>query len=383
MRNQYFTLLFLLSANFIFAQIIYKEFDSYKLGEKRGIKIQLPSNYNPDDKIEYPVVIVLDGDYLFEPVAGNMDYQAYWDEIPKCIVVGINQATTRHSDFEISDENYFPIHNGANFFEFIGMELLPYIMSEYKTSPFRIIAGHDMAANFLSYYLFKPEPLFDAYISISPDFALETPNRLTERLSNIEREKQLFYYMATADDDVSKLRASILETDNKLKNVSNPKLLYKFDDFKDANHYTLVGQAIPSALNEIFRLYKPINRKEYSEKLLAYNGPTFEYLKNKYEDIEYYYGFEKIVIENDLRAVAAACQERNDDNSLLELAKLARKTYPESMISAYYYGLYYEITGKYKKALQRYQSGLLLTPTPFLNKDVLLEKIYKIKDEEF
>lgn len=383
MRTKLISITVLLCLQFVFSQVIYKEFDSYKLGAKRGIKIQLPHGYNPEDKTEYPVVIVFDGDYLFEPFAGNIDYQSYWDEIPKCIVVGINQATTRLADFSFSEENYFPSQDGATFFEFVSMELLPYIMSEYKTSPFRIIAGHDLAANFISYFLFKQEPLFDAYIAISPDFALETPNRIAQRLSTIEREKQLFYYLATADDDVSTLRTSILATDNLLKNISNEKVLYKFDEFEDSNHYTLVGQAIPSALNEIFRIFKPINRKEFSERLLPYTGTTYEYLENKYQDIKYYYGFEKTVIENDLRAVAAACEKRNDDDSLLKLAKLARKEYPESMISAYYYGLYYETIGKYKQALQKYQSGLLLTPSPFLNNDVLLEKIYKIKDEQF
>jgi len=369
--------------NTLFAQVIYEEFDSYKLGEKRGIKIQLPRNYNSDDDKKYPVVIVLDGDYLFEPFVGNIDYQAYWDEIPNCIVVGVNQAATRLSDFEFSEETYLPSQNGAAFFEFISMELLPYINTEFKTSPFKIIAAHDLAANFINYYLFKTEPLFDAYIAISPDFAKETPNRLSLRLSNIESEKQLFYYLATSDGDIKALRSSILETDSELQKLSNIKLLYKFDDFVDSNHYTLVGQAIPSALNEIFQFYKPINKKEYSEELLTFSGSTFEYLEKKYDNIEYYYGFEKVVIENDLRAIAAACKKRNDNESLLELAKLARKTYPDSMIGAYYYGVYYESIGNYKKALQRYQSGLLLTPSQYIDKDTLLEKIYEIKEGQF
>jgi predicted alpha/beta superfamily hydrolase len=353
------------------------------LGEKRGIKIQLPNNYNAEDDMKYPLVIVLDGDYLFEPVAGNIDYQAYWDEIPDCIIVGVNQAGTRQSDFEFSQETGLPSQNGATFFEFISMELLPYIDAEFNTSSFRVIVGHDLAANFINYYIFKEAPIFDAYIAISPDFAEEIPSRLSLRLANIDIEKQLFYYLATADGDIRSLRTSILEVHNKLKDISNPKLRYKFDDFPDSNHYTLVGQAIPSALNEIFRLYKPITKKEYSEELLTFTGETFGYLEKKYDDIKYNYGFEKIVIENDLRAIAAACKNRDDSESLLKLAKLARKTYPDSMIGAYYYGVYYEEIGSHKKALQRYQSGLLLTPSPFIDKDVLLDKIYEIKEDRF
>lgn len=367
----------------LYAQVIYEEFDSYKLGEKRAIKIQLPQNYDAEDNMEYPVVIVLDGDYLFEPVAGNIDYQAYWDEIPDCIVVGVNQAATRFLDFEFNEETYLPSQNGATFFEFISMELLPYINSAYSTSPYKIIVGHDLAANFINYYIFKEQPLFDAYIAISPDFALETPKRLSSRLSNLDIKNQLFYYLATADGDLRAFRKTILEADSKIKSVSNTKLHYKFDDFVDSNHYTIVGQAIPSALTEIFRLYKPINRKEYLEELLTFEGTTFEYLEKKYDDIENNFGFKKKVIENDLRAIAAACKKRDDKDSLLELAKLARKNYPDSMIGAYYYGIYYEAIESYKKALQRYQSGLLLTPSDFIDKDILLDKIYKIKEEKF
>ena len=89
------------------------------------------------------------------------------------------------------------------------------------------------------------------------------------------------------------------------------------------------------------------------------------------------------MIENDLRAIVAACNKRNDKESLSKLAKLARKTYPDSMIGAYYYGIYYEAIGNYKKALQSYQSGLLLTPSQFIDKDILLEKIYEIKEDRF
>src|SRR5690554_7407922 len=78
-------LMFLISTS-MGAQVIYQPFDSEKLGERRELKIQLHRNYNPEDKSQYPLIIVLDGDYLFEPFAGNADYQAYWGEMPKAVV---------------------------------------------------------------------------------------------------------------------------------------------------------------------------------------------------------------------------------------------------------------------------------------------------------
>ncbi|MEZ4801779.1 MAG: alpha/beta hydrolase-fold protein [Gelidibacter sp.] len=377
---KHFTLFFFLTTLHVTSQVIYEPFQSTKLGEARDIKIQLPRNYNPEDKTEYPLIIVLDGDYLFEPVIGNVDYQSYWGEMPKCIIVGVNQSATREKDLSYDSEMFFPSQDSANFFEFLGMELIPYIESKYKASDFRIALGHDMSANFINYYLFKDRPIFRAFVLFSPDLAPEMGNRLQQRLMTLQTDT--FYYLATADNDISNLNKSILETDGILKTVENPKVHYRFDNFTDADHYSMVGLGIPKALNQIFELYKPINLKEYNEKVLTYEGSPYEYLVKKYKDIEFFYGFEKKVVENDLKAIAAASNKKNDLESLQELSKLAKKEYPDSMISSYYLGMYYEKDNNLKKALQYYNSGLLLEPSEFIDKDILLDKIYAIKDRQ-
>lgn len=378
--NKRFTLLLFLCATLqVASQVIYEPFQSSKLGETRDIKIQLPRNYNPEDDVAYPLIIVLDGDYMFEPVTGNVDYQSYWGEMPKCVVVGINQSKTREKDLFYDKEQFFPAQTGADFFEFIGMELIPYIEGKYKVSKFRIAVGHDLSANFLNYYLFKDKPIFRAVALFSPDLAPEMKTRVQQRLSTLDIDT--FYYLATADNDVASLKQSILEEDALLKTIDNPKVHYRFDNFTDADHYSMVGLAIPKALNQIFELYKPINMREYNEKVLTYEGTPFQYLEKKYKDIEFFYGFDKKVVENDLKAIAAAANKKDDLESLKELSKLAKKEYPDSMISSYYLGMYYEKDNNLKKALQYYNSGLLLEPSEFIDKEMLLDKIYAIKDQ--
>jgi predicted alpha/beta superfamily hydrolase len=360
------------------AQAIYKSIDSYKLDGSRDLKIQLPRNYDPESPRTYPLVIVLDGDYLFEPVAGNINYQAYWEDIPECLVVGISQSTTRQDDFFYDNETYFPAHEGADFYEFMAAELLPFIEANYKASEFRIIVGHDMSANFINYYLFKDTPIFRAYIALSPDIAPMMETRLKERLSTIQQET--FYYMATGEADITGLKQNIEQSHALLGAIDNPMLHYKFDNFEGANHYSLVGQGIPRALDEIFALYKPINAKEYNEKVLTYDGSPYDYLIDKYESIEYFYGFEKKLIENDIRATAAACKKKDDLEALEKLAKLVKREFPDSMLSAYYMGMFHEKEGNLKRALIRYKSGLLLEPSQFIDKEVLLEKMYDVQD---
>nr|WP_321232613.1 alpha/beta hydrolase-fold protein [uncultured Psychroserpens sp.] len=363
------------------SQVIYETIESSKLGESREIKIQLPRNYDPEGDVLYPLIVVFDGDYLFEPMTGNADYHSYWGDMPRSIIVGVNQAKKRDSDLSYSNETYFPSdEGGSQFFEFIGLELIPYINDNYLTSDFRIVVGHDQSANFLNYYLFKDKPLFRGYIAFSPDLSPEMAVRLQEKLGTTTEDT--FYYLATADNDVKILREDILVFNTALNTIENSKLHYRFDDFTDADHYSLVGLGIPKAINEIFGLYKPINKKEYKEKMLTFEGSPYDYLMKKYEDIQFFYGFEKTVVENDLRAVLAASKKKNNEESLKNLSKLARKEYSESMISAYYAGQYYDFIGNTKKALQSYQSGLLLEESEFISKDMLLDLIYDIQDQD-
>lgn len=363
----------------VISQAIYEEFDSYKLGENRKIKIQLPRNYDADYKYGYPLVVVFDGDYLFEPVAGNIDYQSYWEDIPDCVIVGIKQVDTREDDFAYDDMNFFPTESGAAFYEFIGTELIPYMENNYNASNFRIVVGHDLGANFINYFLFKELPLFRAYISLSPEFAPEMVGRLSNKFGVLTQDT--FYYMATADGDIRALKTEIETANATLSNITNEKLHFNFDNFIDANHYSLVGRGIPKALNSIFSLYKPINRKEYDEKILTYEGSPFGYLMKKYEDLERIYGFKKQISENDIRAIAAASKKKNDVESMQDLSKLANRTFPKSMLSAYYTGMYYEMSGNLNKALKKYQAGLLLEPSQFIDKDMMLDKMYDLEEE--
>ena len=92
----------------LFSQTKYEFIDSDRLGQ-RELKIQLPRNYNENLEQFYPLIVTLDGDYLFEVVSGNVDYMSYWDDMPDAIVVGINQESSKEDDLYISDEDYLTI----------------------------------------------------------------------------------------------------------------------------------------------------------------------------------------------------------------------------------------------------------------------------------
>ena len=358
----------------IFSQKITQPFESKKLGENREITIGLPTSYDKNPNKKYPILILLDGDYLFDPFYGALNYGAYWDDLPETIIVGINQ---NKNNERTADSNYdeiegIPSGTGAQFFEFIGGELLPYLEKKYRVAPFRIIAGHDITAGYLNFFLYKDAPLFNAYISLSPELAPEMENRIPEKLTNLKQP--IFYYQSTADGDVKKLQETTKKLDANIKLVTNPLLNYKFEYLKGASHYSLVLYAIPNALYQIFESYKPISSVEYTDKIAILTSGYVDYLTNKYDLLSKKLGLNIPVRVNDLKAIEAAILKNKAYAEFEKLAAIARKNYPKSMLSDYELGLMFEKTGDSKKAAKQYQKASQLDEIGELTKDMMFQK---------
>ena len=377
MHKKLLFLLILILPNLIIGQTIYKKLKSSKLGEERELKIQLPRNYDQNKEKRFPILVVLDGDYLFEPVAGNVDYYSYWEDIPEMIVVGINQSSSRESDSFYDENTFLPAGTGASFFEFIGMELIPFLESNYRTAPFRVIMGHDYTSNFINYYLLKENPLFQGYINLSPDLAPEIETRVFNSLQ--KSTHPIWYYLATSTEDISALKAKILSFDSQLKKIDNKNIHYNFDNFEDASHYTLVGNAIPKAIEQIFETYRPISVQDYNSVLLQTSVSSFDYLVEKYKNIQILFGIDKQIRLNDFMAVYNAMEKTRNWEQMKDLSKLAVKNYPNTMLATYFEARYEEETGNPKKAMRIYQNAYGQNPILFLNIDFMLEKAKQIK----
>ena len=143
-------LLFFICSNAIFSQKVTDTITSKRLNEDREITIGLPPSYEKHPNQKYPVLVLLDGDFLFDAFQGALSYGNYWDDLPEVIIVGItqNKNNERETDCAVDAENGLPTEKGEAFFEFIGLELLPYIEKKYRTAPFKMIAGLDTTAGF-------------------------------------------------------------------------------------------------------------------------------------------------------------------------------------------------------------------------------------------
>ncbi len=352
---------------------------SKKLDTYRHLTISLPPSYDRETKKVYPLLFLLDGDYLFDPFQGAISYGNYWDDLPEVIIVGLaqNRDNERDSDCTFDDSTGLPEGKGESFFEFIGGELLPFLQNKYRISPFKIIAGHDVTAGYMNLFLYKDNPLFNAYISLSPELATEMEVRVAERLGTFKQN--MFYYQSSADGDIKKMRAKIATLDENIKAANNTSLNYKYDDFKGASHYSLVLYSIPSALYQFFAAYQPISTSEFQEKIVKLESGYVDYLKNKYEILEKALGIKMPIRLNDFKAIEAAILKNKAYNEFELLAQLSKKMYPKSMLGDYHMAMFYENTGDIKNAVRHYQNGFQMQEIGDLTKDMMLGKADELR----
>jgi predicted alpha/beta superfamily hydrolase len=380
MKKLLFLVIFVCS-NTIFSQNqkVTDTITSQKLNEEREITIGLPPSYDRHSSQKYPILILLDGDFLFDPFQGALSYGYYWDDLPEVIIVGIsqNKNNERETDCMVDETTGLPSEKGEQFFEFIGMELIPYIQKKYRTAPFKMIAGLDVTAGFANLYLYKDNPVFDAYISMSPELPPGMEEQIPERLEAIQ--KPIFYYHSSADGDVKKMRNRIIALDEVAKKIKKESLNYQFDDFKGASHYSLVLNSIPSALYQIFSVYQPISTTEFNEKIAVLTGGYVDYLNKKYEIIEKSFALKLPIRINDFKAIEAAILKNKAYDEFDKLAQLARKNYPKAMLADYEMAQMYEKKGDNAKAVKSYLTAFQREEIGDLTKDMMIERADELK----
>ncbi len=358
------------------AQVTHEIFESFKLQERRNVSYYFPEDYSTDKK--YPLVVVLDAEYLFDQVVANAKFYSRFEGMPEVIVVGINQSRDdlRWEDCAFEEDSGLPTDKGKLFYEFIGMEIVPYLDTKFSTAPFRVFIGYDITANFGNYYLFNEQSFFSAFISIAPRLAPEMEVRVPERI--LAMDQQIFYHLITSGDKQN-AKNGIGILDQNLRSIQKPTFHYSFDAYPDANQVSVVTYGLGKAWDKMFEIFKPISPKEYKEEILTSEEPVIKYLEDKYGTIEELFGFRKGVSVNDVMAIYAATRKKEDFESLKSLSDLCKKEYPDTMMGFYFEGEYYEHLGEAKKALRTFEKAFGMQEIDFITKELALEKIDAIK----
>jgi predicted alpha/beta superfamily hydrolase len=241
------------------------------LNQDRQIYIHVPKLDSVDINKSLPVLYLLDGENHFHILSAYIEYLRHWQVIPPIIVVGIvsidrvKDLTPINSLINFDgkvDSKYKTSGGNEQFFNFMQQELMPYIEANYKTSPFKIFAGHSFGGlTAINCMLMHPD-MFDAYIAVSP--SLWFGNKYVLRLAEQKlpalsiRNKKLFYSVANEDgtfrDDLLKF-SKLLRHDN-LKTFD-----HEYKDYPFESHMTEPIPAYYDALRFVYRNWTPDTTK--------------------------------------------------------------------------------------------------------------------------
>ena len=350
------------------------------LNEKRPIEIQLPRSYdaNPDKK--YPLIVVLDGDYMFNIVAGSVDYLSYWGDIPENLIVGINQKETRFKDSSVLDNiTHTPITSTASFYDFIVNEVIPYFSKNYRISNFRVILGQERTANFANFFLLKKNPVFQAVISISPKMSKNMNSYLSENLS--KTNSKIVYTLSSSKKDFESIYKNVSELKNSLDSISNQNLIFESLIFDEENHYILPSLSVPKSIRSTYSMYSDIDKIEYDSIISNLEISPIDYLTNRYQLIKDFYDEDKTISMNDFMAIEEYIEENEFYDLYNELSQLAKQEYPGTILPSYYRGRFIEETGDPKKAMYIYRSAYNMREVKGLTKEYLLELANRIEED--
>ena len=380
--------LFIISINFLSSQNLDSLYVSRLndtilskfLNEKRSLEIQLPRSYNIELEKNYPLMIVLDGDYMFNIVAGSVDYLSYWGDIPENLVVGIKQKDSRFKDSSVFDNiTHTPITSTASFYDFIVNELIPYFSKNYRISNFRIVVGQERTANFANFFLLKDNPQIRGVISISPKISENMSRYLSENLS--KANSKIVYTLSSSKKDFESIYKNVLELTASLDSIDNKNLKFESLIFDKENHYILPSVSVPNSIRKTYSIYSDIDKVEYDSIISNLNTSPIDYLKNKYQLIKDFYDEDKTISMNDFMAVEEYIEENEFFNLYNELSELAKQEYPGTILPSYYKGRFIEETGDPKKAMYIYRSAYNMKEVKGLTKEYLLELAERIKED--
>ena len=350
------------------------------LNEKRPIEIQLPRSYGASPDKKYPLIVVLDGDYMFNIVAGSVDYLSYWGDIPENLIVGINQKETRFKDSSVLDNiTHTPITSTASFYDFIVNELIPYFSKNYRISNFRVILGQERTANFANFFLLKKNPVFQAVVAISPKMSKNMNSYLSENLS--KTNSKIVYTLSSSKKDFESIYKNVSELKNSLDSISNQNLIFESLIFDEENHYILPSLSVPKSIRSTYSMYSDIDKIEYDSIISNLEISPIDYLTNRYQLIKDFYDEDKTISMNDFMAIEEYIEENEFYDLYNELSQLAKQEYPGTILPSYYRGRFIEETGDPKKAMYIYRSAYNMREVKGLTKEYLLELANRIEED--
>lgn len=157
------------------------QFYSEIVDQQFEVRIQLPGGYQEGSETQYPLVVMLDGQWHFTSIGNALGSTNYDGQTPNSIVAAITWSgegaipdELRWRDFTHSPIPNQPLSGGAStFLQALETELLPFVENTYSGSGERVLVGSSLGGLFATWAMFEKPELFDSYVALSAPYVLE------------------------------------------------------------------------------------------------------------------------------------------------------------------------------------------------------------------
>lgn len=242
-----------------------KKYDilSKTLNQKRSYWVYLPKDYLNKSQmgITFPVAYLLDGELYFLTAVG---IQTQFEKNinlaeAEVILVGIENID-RTKDLTPTAANSSKGHatlensgGGPTFQKFITKELIPEIDRTYATSNRRIFIGHSFGGLSVMYSFLTTPNSFTDYIAIDPSLWWDNEKLLKSATALLTQRSYQDTKLYIAKAGQKKPETDDEETIDKILEKTDPKgLLWKYRNFEDQTHGSVIIPALQDALKFIY-----------------------------------------------------------------------------------------------------------------------------------
>ncbi len=253
-----FIILFLLFMPFLYASaqdgytVKNDSLNSEILKQNRKFSIFLPEGYDKNDA-KFPVIYVLDATDRDQHIVPTARFLFLNNKMPKVIIVGVYNIDRNHDFLPDSSKNASTGGGADNFIRFFKEELIPYIDSNFKTEPYKVLIGHSFGGVFAMHALLTDPDLFDAYIVIDPSFWYKNFMLVKYAEKELPKSKnwnKSIYITGREGDGMVSMGIPPME---KLLKESSPKdLNWKIVAYSDEDHGSVTFKSTYDGLRFIF-----------------------------------------------------------------------------------------------------------------------------------
>lgn len=323
------------------------QLNSEMLKSQRPVYVSLPQSYQETaDNVLYPLIVVLDGEFLFHSFSGTAQFLSANSQIPDSIVVGIPNLVDERRNLSprLVNSSGQPTSFGGdeeNYLAFLERELIPYLKQHYRISDFKILVGLSPTANFTLHALWKKPELFNGYIAINAanfkaaNYADET---LFDKISNsAELTIGTRYVFMSMPEEGAKRNPKIIddyrELEQKISLRKKSSVDFAWSTIEE-NAYVAALPAFRQGLNHVFpkQAWDIDYRDFYSEK----DGEVVANVKRHFDTLQEKYGFtvlplgERYFNRSRLKRLVNVLRMQNRLDEAEQLAKYWLRFYPKS-----------------------------------------------------